>query len=569
MAFLGIDLGTTFSAMAYMGSGGQPVTIPNAEGELTTPSVILFESQTEVVIGREAKRAALAEPAKTVLDVKRYMGEPFYPKPIFGKRLSPVSLSALILKKMAQDAQRQVGPIEGAVITVPAYFDDGRRQATADAGRIAGLRVLDIINEPTAAALVYAIRDYASSDQSVRGRSKPALASGAEKIAVVYDLGGGTFDVTVLKLLGRNLTVLATGGDVSLGGRDWDARIADHMAQLFIDEHGIDPRADAFGEQQIMLAAEEAKKDLSRRKKTRFVVSTAGKSITGEMTREEASAMTNDLLFRTESRLNRALRDAGVKWDAVTELLAVGGSTRMPQVVEMLRRVSGKEPNTSLSPDEAVAHGAAIHAATCVVQGRGTHIGRTPLKPAAPADPAAKAAPAAPQTAGPGEEPIEEETRQRFLGRLGQAVRDLLGSVRTTNVNSHTLGLVATDKSGQRKVIPMIPRNTPLPAEVVRCCGTVSPNQARITVHIVEGESDKADDCIPVGACQVTGLPKGLPKGSPVEIRFIYDSSGRLHVEVLHVATGVWAQTTIERNCGVDQSRIQISRNVIARLSIS
>lgn len=220
MALLGIDLGTTFSAMAHLDPSGLPVTIPNAEGELTTPSVVLFEPGGEVVVGREARRAALSEPGRVAEDVKRHMGDSYFPKLLDGKRLTPVGISSLILGKLRRDAEKRIGRIEGVVITVPAYFDEARRQATAAAGRLAGLKVIDIINEPTAAALAYAYRGLSAQEQkSVRGLDSPP------RTALVYDLGGGTFDVTVLRIAGSDLKVLATAGDVQLGGRDWDERL--------------------------------------------------------------------------------------------------------------------------------------------------------------------------------------------------------------------------------------------------------------------------------------------------------------------------------------------------------
>ncbi len=282
MNYIGIDLGTTFSAVAHLGPQGQPITIPNAEGELTTPSVVLFESDDSAIVGREARRAALVEPGNVAEDVKRYMGEESYPKLLRGRSISPINISAIILKKLLQDTEARLGPIDGAVLTVPAYFDENRRQATAAAAHSAGLKLIGIINEPTAAALAHAFRSYTTPEGGVAD----IVAAGGQQpeISVVYDLGGGTFDVTVLRAVGHDLTVLATAGDVQLGGRDWDRRLFDHLADMFVREHGGDPRDDALSRQQLESTAENVKKDLSRRDHTMFAVNHAGKTMRGELT---------------------------------------------------------------------------------------------------------------------------------------------------------------------------------------------------------------------------------------------------------------------------------------------
>jgi molecular chaperone DnaK len=530
MSLIGIDLGTTFSAVAYLEPDGRPVTIPNAEGELVTPSVILFDTDTNAIVGREARRAALVEPDRVAYDVKRYMGDEFYPRPIAGQRFSPISLSSLILRKLKQDAEARVGAVEGAVITVPAYFDESRRQATAAAAEAAGLKVIDIINEPTAAALAYAYRSA--------GPARPAGdAAATPKTLVVYDLGGGTFDVTLLRADGNTLTVLATAGDVRLGGRDWDERLANHLAEEFIRSYKSDPREDPMTLQQLMQNAEELKKDLSRRTNARYAVSHAGRSLRGEVTRQKFEELTNDLLFRTESRITRVLRDTNNTWDRIDELLCVGGSTRMPQVIDMLRRVSGKTPNTSLAPDEAVAHGAAIHAHVLAAQG------------------------AAADHAGAGDSSI--------FRRFGDRLLHTLRSMHTTSVNSHSLGVVVEDGQGRQFVSHLIPRNTPLPAHVKRCYATLKENQRQVNVQIVEGESQTPEDCLLIGTCRIEALPAGLAKGSPVEVTFRYDRSGRLHVEAVHVVSGTWAESRIERRAGLDPSRIQITEDMLARLSVS
>ena len=554
--FLGIDLGTTFSAVAVLRHSGQPETIPNADGELMTPSAILFETDGQVIIGRAARRAAAIEPENVAVDVKRYLGDPHYPLLVRGRQFSPVELSALILKKLKQDAEARLGPIAGAVVTVPAYFNEARRQATAAACSIAGLRLLDILNEPTAAALAYAYRELLTRQPGAEP-SAAAASVNRPRNSVVYDLGGGTFDVTVLRFEPGDVRVLATAGDVQLGGRDWDERIASHLADLFLREHGLESRDDAMSRWAFYDAAEEAKKELSKRDSARIAVSHGGKSWRGQLTRAKFEELTADLLFRTESRLNRVVQDAGLKWSQVDDVVLVGGSTRMPQVREMVRRVAGKPPDTSLSPDEAVAHGAAIHAGIVAanrLSAARAMPNRVPTSVPAPAPSAA---------------PADDAHARRFTESLGSRILTLLRGLKTTNVSSHGLGVVTRDGRGRQGVSLMIPRNSPLPAQVTRVFGTETPNQRRVSVEVLEGDAPQPQHCIPVGVCHITGLPTGLPQGSPVEVTFRYDRSGRLGVEAMHVPSGKWAEITIERAKDVASERVAQSRDEIAQLSVS
>ena len=622
MNYIGIYLGPTFSALAHLAAQGRHITIPNAEGELTTPSIVLFESDESAIVGREAKRAALAEPGSVAEDVKRYIGDESYPKLLRGQSISPINISAIILKKLHQDAEARLGPIDGAGITVPAYFDEHRRQATAAAAHSAGLKLIGIINEPTAAALAHAFASFTTPEGGVQ--ELVDAADQLPEISVVYDLGGGTFDVTVLKAVGYNLTVLATAGDVQLGGRDWDKRLYDHLADMFLQEFGDDPRDDAMSRQQLEATAEEIKKDLSRRDHTMFVVNHAGKTLRGELTRAQFEEMTSDLLFRTESRLSRALRDAAITWGDVDDVLAVGGSTRMPQVQAMLSRVTGMAMDASISPDEAVAHGAAIHAAVCVANsGQAPKpVDETPLEELddageiVPAEevfetdddasdgPASEmerlAAAATAKAAGPSDEPtplsqlaaalrgepsgpslgqasarhldtsaIDNEKRGEFLDWLGTELSSLIGSIHTTNVNAHTLGIVAETASGRPIVSPLISRNTLLPARETKCYATVVDNQDRVMVRIVEGEASSPEDCLLVGACIIQSLPPNLPKGSPIVVTFNYDADGRLHVHAVHLPSGAWAETFIRRGQGVDAARVRMNRNILARFKVS
>ncbi len=562
MAYLGIDLGTTYSAAATLDAAGQPAVLPNAEGELTTASAVLFESGREVVVGREALRAAAAEPQHVAVDVKRFMGDDEYPRPLRGRRYSPVVLSAMVLKKVAQDAAKRAGPIEGAVVTVPAYFNEARRQATAAACAAAGLPLLDIINEPTAAALAFAYRELSVKAAADAGHAAAACFA-TPRTLVVYDLGGGTFDVTVLRCEGQGMRVLATAGDVQLGGRDWDERLVEHLATRFVEAHGGDPRGDPLSHQQLRDAAEQLKKELSRRDKARYAVHHGGHTLGGTLGRGDFEAMTADLLYRTRSRLDRVMKDAGVGWADVHDVLMVGGSTRMPAVRAMLEDVSGRPPDASLSPDEAVAQGAAIYAAMCVARGD-----PPAAQPAAGRSGAAGAGSGMHSVKGPVVQAPAPAGRESWLIKLGR-LAGLLRSLETSAVAAHSLGIVAHSDAGKPRVVRMIDRNTPLPAEVKRTFGTQSNRQRHVTVRVVEGESRKVEHCYPLGNCVIAELPPSLPRGSPIEVTFRYDASGRFHLEALHVESGTWAATRIERRGGVDPDRVQHHRGLLAEMTVS
>jgi molecular chaperone DnaK len=597
---VGIDLGTTFSAIAYLDRAGTPVTIPNAEGDLTTPSAILFESDGSVVVGKQALRAAMVQPERVATCVKRDMGETFYGRIVAGRRWKPQHLSAFILRKLKQDAERRIGPVRGAVVTVPAYYDEARRQATIDAGKIAGLHVVDIINEPTAAALAYAFRRVSGAagqgDALERLRVAPPGAT-----VMVYDLGGGTFDVTVIRQIEHQVHVLATDGDLFLGGKDWDERIVDYSAKLFIDQHGVDPREDSQCCQELWRACEEAKKDLSARRSTMFSVNHAGSHLGVSLARDQFEQMTNDLLYRTESRIVRVLRNAKLSWADIGEVILVGGSSRMPQVREMVAAVSGKAPNDSLAFDEIVAHGAAVHGAILQAQGKVDSAlesfgGSLPpdmppvllpaidlpeaLPPAgpslppppipAPAKPAkvVKPAPAAPAPAAAAPAPVPVQ-RARTKEPVDDIVK-ALERLEAFNVNAHSLGVAAhSDKDGEELNSVIIPRNTPLPASKTKRYGTMSDGQKFIRIRVIEGESRTPEACIPVGECVIGPLPPGLPRKSPVTVTFRYDGSGCLHVDARQDDTGMATQSVIVRPRAIGDNELARAVEAMSRVNIS
>jgi molecular chaperone DnaK len=467
---VGIDLGTTYSVIAWLDDTGRPASLVNAEGDLITPTMVLFDGGS-VVVGKEALKAVGSEAARVADCAKRDMGERAFHRAIEGNQYPPEAMQAWVLHKLREDASRLIGPFTKCVITVPAYFDETRRKATQDAGYIAGLEVLDIINEPTAAAVAFG---YQQGFLNVAGE-----AAKPQKV-LVYDLGGGTFDVTVMQIEGRSFTALSTDGDVRLGGRDWDQRIVDLVAEEFLEKHGLDPRADANAAGRVWRECEDAKRTLTARTRAAIAFDYQGRSLRTEITRERFVEITHDLLDRTAFTTRQALTAAGLEWHDIDRVLLVGGSTRMPMVRQMLRELAGKDPDASVAADEAVAHGAALRAGLLLAKTQGN--------------------------------------RARF---------------NIKNVNAHSLGVVATDRAtGRPRNAILIPRNTPLPVSARRVFHTQKPNQKTILVQIIEGESASPDACSPLGKCVVRDLPPNLPAQTPIEVRFRYGEDGRLKVKV-------------------------------------
>jgi molecular chaperone DnaK len=489
---VGIDLGTTLSKLAYLDDSGRPIMVPNAEGELLTPSVVVF-TKSGVLVGRDARREALANPGRAVMNVKRQMGNPKWRFKVDAEVYTPESISALILKKVKQDAELHIGPVRRAVITVPAYFDDARRKATEDAGVLAGLEVLDIVNEPTASALAYGIGE-----------------SSEDGIILVYDLGGGTFDVTVIEKNGGDIITLATDGDVELGGRDWDERLVNHLAERFRREFGADPREDPQALSYLWVSAEEAKKTLSRRDKTNVPVSYKGHWGNYEVTREAFESLTEDLLAVTQLTTEMVLEEAGITWAGVHTVVPTGGSTRMPAVQRLLERMSDREVKAEVPVDEAVAFGASIHAAICVLQG---------------------------------------DDRMRELGAEAAA---RLGRIRTVDVASHALGLIIKDaKTLQYRNDVLIPKNSRLPCSVTKTYQTAYDGQQKIILQVIQGDAPDPQANIIIGAAEITGLPAGRPAGALLKVTYSYDRKGRIHVKAEDETAGQVLATEIARTGGL------------------
>jgi len=498
---VGIDLGTTYSAIAYLDSTGRPTTLVNAEGDLITPSVVLFEG-TNVVVGKEAAKALATEADEVAECAKRELGGRTFHKVLGGRQYPPEVIQALILNKLRMDAKRQLGDFHQVVITVPAYFDEVRRKATQDAGYMAGFEVLDIINEPTSAAIAYgSMRGFLNE----QGQAETSLR------VLVYDLGGGTFDVTIMDIDGKDFRTLATDGDVLLGGRDWDQRLVDYVAEEFIRSYGVDPREDPNVYGRLWRECEDCKRTLSARMKSTVACDYQGHAVRVEITRDKFEELTRDLLDRTRFTTRQTLQAAGLEWDDIGHVLMVGGSTRMPMVVNMLAELTGRSPEASVSADEVVSHGAALHAGQILARRAG------------------------------GEAPF-----------------------RIRNVNSHSLGVVGTDPQTKRKRNAiLIPRNTTLPVAAKRVFKTQKAGQKSILVQIVEGESPSPDDCCQLGKCVVRDLPPSLPVDTPIEIRFKYKEDGRLKVHVSVGDTGKVLKHEMTRENTLTQEQLDSWRQYI------
>lgn len=518
---VGIDLGTTFSAIATLDDHGQAVTLPNREGDMLTPSVIYLDGETAVV-GQAARDVALEQPAKVASLVKRRMGHPSFGRAVSGKEFRPETLSAIILRKLVQDAELRLGPISRAVITVPAYFDDTRRKATKDAGRIAGLDVLDIIDEPTAAALAYSFQPRPGLAEL-----NPTLVLPKEaQTVLVYDLGGGTFDVTLVRLSRHRFEAIAIEGDVRLGGKDWDDRIVDHVAGLFQKQYGQDPRQDPLSLANLQSAAERAKRTLSKLPSTSVMCTHGGKVLNVSISRADFEAMTRDLLTRTRLTVQQVLRESGVAWEKVDRVLMVGGSTHMPMTRQMLNELSGKMPDDSLAVSEVVARGAALHAGI-----------------------------------------VSAHSEQKNGDLLGDDVREALGQIVEVHVNAHSLGIEVKHHEERINDI-LIAKNTQLPTAASRVYRTVVENQPKVRVKVLQGEAHQADACISIGECWVEGLPPNLPKGAPIQVRCGCGSDGLVDVMALDMTSGKMARAAIHRSSGISDEEIAREAAFVRSLKI-
>lgn len=513
---VGIDLGTTFCAVAHIDAYGKPQIIPNAESERITPSVVLFDGDN-VVVGTVAKQNAVAEPDKIVDFIKREMGKPKaqFSRAFDGKVYSAEELSAIILRKLKGDAEKYLGEeVTDAVITVPAYFNDAERTATLHAGQLAGLNVLQIINEPTSAALAYGL-DKLDQDQTV----------------FVFDLGGGTFDVTIMRIEGHHIRMVASNGDHRLGGKDWDDVIVNWVADEFDKQHGENPLLDLQSYQDLYNRALTAKIQLSTRPRTTLVHSYAGKSIKVELTREDFEERTRYLIEKTKAICEIVMQEANMTFENIDRVLLTGGMTRVPSVRTMIE-LYGRPIAEDVSPDEAVALGAAIQGMLSLLQ----------------------------KEDDAGERNISPEVREQFSASDGSLIKVM-------NITTHTLGVVLWDDGKvEEYVFPMIPKMTAIPNGTKNSFGTAKANMENAIIRVVEGESTMPSECTPLGVCDIE-LPPFLPKGSPVELTYHYNENQVL--EVIVEAYGRTSRVSIARNTGLSENELELATADLAMLQIS
>lgn len=501
---VGIDLGTTFSVIAVVNRHGGAEIIANREGERITPSVVLFDGDTPLV-GSMAKRLAVAHPENMVQFVKRQMGNPSWKFPSENGVYTPEEVSALIIKRLKEDAERVLGEtVRDAVITVPAYFDDAQRKATQDAGHIAGLNVLRIINEPTAAALAYGIERV-----------------GQRQTVLVYDLGGGTFDVTMMQISDGQINVIATGGDRNLGGFDWDNQIMSFLNEEFIKRGGPDLSEHPGLEQDLREKAEMAKRILSSRDKTTVFLSAGGKDVSIELTLTHFEAMTKSYLDRTGNIMGHVLEEAGLSWGGVDKVLLVGGSTRMKAVPALIERVTGKQPSMELHPDEVVALGAAL---------QGTL--------------------------------LEIEAGKPDLIEL-----DSFPFVQIKDVCSHSLGVITHDEFERPHNTIVLRRQTPYGARVSEIFSTLADWQTAIDVQVTEGEEEILEQVEIIGRQEVK-IP-AYPKGAPVEVFFQWDLDGMVHITVFDLTADTpLSEIHFKRLSNLSEQQVSEKADRLARTAV-
>ncbi|HWE39594.1 MAG TPA: Hsp70 family protein [Isosphaeraceae bacterium] len=549
----GIDLGTTYSAIAYVDEHGKPVIVPNQESERITPSVVLFDGDN-IIVGNTAKESAKVEPGRVVSRVKNSMGDPNYVFEHDGQVYSPEDISSFILRKVVGDAEVALGlgpdeKITDVVITCPAYFGTEQREATANAGKLAGLNVRSILNEPTAAAIAY------------------GLERGEDQTVLVYDLGGGTFDITMIEIKDRLIRVICTGGDHRLGGADWDEAIVVHLADQFKQQTGLDgdPMDDPEVLNDLFLQAERGKKTLTQRDKAPFRVTHAGQQARVELDRTKFEELTRHLLDRTIELTREMLAEAKKKgYEAFDKIILVGGATRMPQVHDRIVAEFQMEPE-SFDPDEAVAKGAALFGLKESLQSEVRDI-------------------LAPELAAAGTDGAELDLSRVDEAKVAEAldqientygftltgpVRELV-STKIVNVLSKSLGVVARDDQGKDLVVYLLPRNGEVPMEHTTDFGTDQPNQIGVDIKVMAGERDSPDplDCKDVGTATLN-LPEGLPARSPIRVTFAISRDGRLTVSARDLTGGASIDVDFETEAVMGAEEVAERSTALRLLNVS
>ena len=492
---VGIDLGTTYSCLAYLNEHGEPVTLANQEGELATPSVVFFDEDQQVVVGTEALRNAIVRPDRVVQNSKRHIGDPSHCWTIDGQDYTPVDIASYVLRKLLTAAHEQIGAVERAVVTVPAQFSELQRRATIEAGHRAGLKQVDIINEPVAAALCYVL--------GTEGLWFTELAD--EQRILVYDLGGGTFDLSLVKYHQDEVCVVASSGDLHLGGIDWNAALERAICDRFLADFHADPREDPRSLQALSLEVETTKRSLSVRPRAALTVQHDSHRKTYQVQQQKFAELTQPLVERTAAITQKMLADNQMGWAHVDVILTTGGASRMPMVRDRLKELGGRTLNTSLSPDQSIAHGATYYA--------GMLLSNTEF---------AKA--------------IHNKDVTSRLARMKQV-----------SVNARGLGILV--QNDQRIRVPhyLIPANSPLPAKFTQTFGTVVENQKRVHLQIVESPATEGRPHVPLGECIIDDLSPDLAEGSEIAVTIAYDGQARVHVTAIDVTGGREATTEIIR----------------------
>jgi molecular chaperone DnaK len=501
---IGIDLGTTRSVVAHVDQNGIPYVIPNREGDPTTPSVVLFENGT-IVVGKEALKAKSALPDQVASFAKREMGSKVFSQIVDGQSYPPELIQSCILGRLRKDAERKLGQtVQKAVITVPAHFNEPKRRATIDAAQLAGLEVLAIINEPTAAAIAFGVQRHATM-------------LGPQTV-LVYDLGGGTFDISLVRVDGSNIDVLASDGNAMLGGIDWDKCLIQWLDDQFATTCGFRPSETPVGMSMLSTEAQELKHTLSIRDSSRVRIAFNGQVMQSQITREDFEELTAHLLDRTRFTIRQLMTDSQITWSGIDQIILVGGSSRMPQVSAMLARDSGIDPNLTVSADEAIAHGAAVYAQTVYKKSKKT------------------------------------KTDDDFT---------------INDVTSHNLCVLGVENStGLKRNHVMIKRNSPIPAKQVAQFETATDNQASVVVNVVEGGDSRGRNGTTIGRCVLRNLPPNLPAGTPVDVSFRYDPFGLVHVKAKLPATGQAAEIKISRTHGQNAEELDSLRDIHLALGL-